>query len=190
MILVTERLLLREFVPGDWHAVFSYQLDPLYLRYYEWTVRTPEDVQEFVQGFIRQQQLRPRAKYQFAICSRASGLLIGNGGIRLAKPDDMQAEIGFELGPLHWGQGFATEAAQALIRFGFEDLHLHRIWARCVADNSRSANVLGKTGMRLEARLRENETFKGRWWDTLVFGILDLERQERLGSSRRGSEAG
>jgi len=188
MVLATERLLLREFVPGDWHTVLSYQLDPLYLRYYEWTERTPEDVQEFVQGFIWQQQACPRAKYQFAICSRASGLLIGNGGIRLVKPDDLQAEIGFELGPLHWGQGFATEAAQALIRFGFEDLHLHRIWARCVADNSRSANVLGKASMRLEARLRESEHFKGRFWDTLMFGILDFEWRERSCSLGRSLE--
>jgi RimJ/RimL family protein N-acetyltransferase len=62
-----------------------------------------------------------------------------------------------------------------LLRFGFQDLRLHRIWARCVADNLRSANVLRKAGLRLEARLREHEYFKGRWWDTLLFGILVAE---------------
>jgi RimJ/RimL family protein N-acetyltransferase len=175
MILETDRLLLREFVPDDRHAVWSYQRDPLYLQYYEWPDRTPEEVDYFVQGFIRQAQEEPRKVYQLAICSRATGTLVGNCGIRLAKPHDEQADMGFELGPSHWGLGFATEAARALLRFGFQDLRLHRIWARCVADNLRSANVLRKAGLRLEARLREHEYFKGRWWDTLLFGILVAE---------------
>ena len=43
MILTTERLILRDFVESDWEAVLAYEQNPLYLRYYEWTERTPED---------------------------------------------------------------------------------------------------------------------------------------------------
>ncbi len=60
MELTTERLILREFVYEDWPAVLAYQRDPRYLRYYEWTDRTSEDVQRFVQMFLDQQQAQPR----------------------------------------------------------------------------------------------------------------------------------
>ena len=55
MELTTERLILREYRESDWPDVLAYQSDPRYLRYYEWTERTPEAVQEFVQMFLAQQ---------------------------------------------------------------------------------------------------------------------------------------
>ena len=59
MQLVTERLLLREFVEGDWSAVLSYQQDPRYLLYYPWTERTEEDAREFVAMFLGWQREEP-----------------------------------------------------------------------------------------------------------------------------------
>ena len=61
------------------------------------------------------------------------------------------------------------------MRFGFAELHLHRIGAWCIAENVASARVLGKLGMREEGRQREKEYFKGRWWDTRLFAVLDHE---------------
>lgn len=175
MILTTERLVLREYEEGDWPAVLAYQSDPLYLRYYEWTERTPEAVREFVGMFLAQQQERPRVKYQIAVVLKATGQLIGSCGIRMRSPDAHEADIGYELDPKHWGQGYATEAARAVVELGFERFGLHRIWSWCIADNLGSARVLEKLGMRQEGRLRENEVFKGRWWDTLLYGILEHE---------------
>jgi RimJ/RimL family protein N-acetyltransferase len=86
-----------------------------------------------------------------------------------------QASIGYEIAPRYWGKGYATEAARAMVAFGFGELRLHRIWARCVADNVASYRVLEKVGMRREGCLREEEWIKGRWRDTLVYGILDHE---------------
>ena len=175
MELTTERLRLREFEPGDWPAVLAYQSDPRYLRYYEWTDRTPEAVKAFVQMFLAQQQEQPRLKFQLAVVLKSSGQLIGNCGIRLKSPDAQVGDIGYELSPKHWGHGYATEAARTIVTFGFTQLKLHRIEARCVAENVGSAHVLQKLGMQPEGRLRENEYFKGHWWDTLLFGILDYE---------------
>jgi RimJ/RimL family protein N-acetyltransferase len=62
-----------------------------------------------------------------------------------------------------------------MLAFGFERLDLHRIWAECVADNRASARVLEKLGMRREAHFRESGFFKGRWWDSLVYAMLDHE---------------
>jgi len=186
MILTTERLVLREFVEGDWAAVLAYQQNPLYLRYYEWSERTPEDAREFVRTFIEQQREEPRLKYQLGITLKGEGQLIGNCGIRLDSAGAREADMGYELDPRYWGQGYATEAAGAIVQFGFSQLKLHRIWSWCIAENIDSARVLEKIGMRQEGRLREKEHFKGRWWDVLLYGILAYEwhKQERsvLGS--------
>lgn len=175
MELITGRLILREFRKEDWAAVLAYQSDPRYLHYYEWTGRTPEEVQAFVGMFLRAQAAQPRTQFQLAITLKESRQHIGNCGIRKDSPDAHQADIGYELAPEHWGQGYATEAARAIIRFGFTALGVHRIWADCLADNTASAHVLTKIGMRQEGHLRETHYYKGRWWDTLLFGMLESE---------------
>lgn len=179
MILFTRRLQLREFDKDDWPAVLAYQSNPLYLRYYEQSERKPEEVRQFVQMFLSQQQEEPRLKYQLAMIHAETGQLIGNCGIRKQTPDADKADIGYELSPEFWGGGYAIEAASALVQFGFDQLGLHRIWSWCIADNLASARVLEKLGMRREGRLRENEYFKGRWWDTLLYGMLEHEWQAR-----------
>jgi RimJ/RimL family protein N-acetyltransferase len=153
MILATDRLLLREFVEKDWRAVLAYQSDRRYPKYYRRTHRTAEQVRDFVHGFIEWQGERPRTKYA----------------------DFRRANIGYEIAPAYWAKGYATEAARAILAFGFGELRLHRIWARCVAENVASYQVLEQVGMRREGRLREEEWMKGRWWDILVYGILDYE---------------
>ncbi len=179
MHLVTKRLILREFIENDWQAVLAYQRDSRYLQFYEWTERSEDDVRAFVRRFIEQQEELPRTKFQLAITLKTDGALIGNCGIRRNKPGDRVAEIGYELAPKHWKQGYATEAAHAIIAFGFEQLGLHRIEALCHAENAASAHVLEKLGMRLEARLHERELIKGHWADTLLYGILDREWLKR-----------
>jgi RimJ/RimL family protein N-acetyltransferase len=170
--LETERLILRDFVKDDWQSVLEYQTDPLYLRYNYWTERSPEDAQEFVGWFLDHQVQEPRTKYQLAVVLKANNQLIGNCGVRLEKAGDVEANIGYELNPSYWNQGYATEAANAIVDFGFLYFGVHRIWADLVADNIGSAHVLEKLGMKLEGRLREKVYFKGRWWDALIYAIL------------------
>jgi RimJ/RimL family protein N-acetyltransferase len=179
LTLTTERLLLRDFIKSDWEAVLVYQQDPLYLRYNEWTSRTAEEVRKFVQMFLDHQKQEPRIKFQFALTLKPSGQLIGNCGVRRESPDTREGDIGYELDPRYWGKGYATEAARAVLSFGFTQMNLHRITAWCVADNTASAHVLEKLGMRKEGRLREHQYFKGRWWDTLLYAILYDEWRAR-----------
>ena len=181
MQLITERLLLREFRATDWPAVLAYQSDPRYLRYYAWDTRTPDEVRAFVTRFMAQQEEQPRSKFQLAIELRAEARLIGNCGLRLEAAGARVGEIGYELAPAYWEQGYATEAARAMVTLGFADFQLHRISSYCIADNVASAHVLEKLGMRCEGRLRENVWMKGRWWDTLLYGILDREWTRRTG---------
>ena len=177
MKLETERLILRDFVKDDWQRVLEYQSDPLYLRYYEWTERTPEAVQDFVGWFLDHQKQNPRIKFQLAVTLKSNNQLIGNCGIRMDKADAFQADIGYELDPEHWNHGYASEAAHAIVDLGFNRFNLHRVWSWCIADNVASARVLEKLGMRREGHLRENEYYRGRWWDALMYGILSDEWQ-------------
>ncbi len=79
--------------------------------------------------------------FQLAIERKDDGRMIGNCGIRVNAPEHREANIGYELNPDAWGQGFATEAATAIVRFGFEELGLHRIWAEVNAENAGSVRV-------------------------------------------------
>jgi [ribosomal protein S5]-alanine N-acetyltransferase len=174
--LHTQRLLLREFEEDDRRAVLTYQRDPRFARFYPWAERTEADARSFVQAFLDQKGEVPRTRFQLAIT--LGDELIGSAGVRVSRPGVRIGDLGFELAPAHWGQGYATEAARAMLRFGFEVLGLHRVGAHCIAENTASARVLTKLGMCQEGRLREAEFFKDRWWDHLLFGILRREWEE------------
>jgi RimJ/RimL family protein N-acetyltransferase len=122
--------------------------------------------------FLDHQKQKPRIKFQFAVTLKPTGQLIGNCGVRRNTPETHEGDIGYELDPRFWGKGYATEAGRAVLDFGFSQLRLHRISAWCIAENSGSARVLEKLGMRQEGRLREHDYFKDRWWDILVYAIL------------------
>ncbi len=175
MDITTARLVLREIEIGDWPVVLAYQRDERYLRYYPWIDREEPQVREFVQMLVDLRFEQPRRKFQLAITLPHDGTLIGNCGIRRKPENEWEADIGYELSPEYWGRGYATEAARAVVAFGFADLGLHRVSSWCIADNLASAHVLEKVGMRQEGRLRENEHFKGRRWDTLLYGLLKHE---------------
>jgi ribosomal-protein-alanine N-acetyltransferase len=175
MILETNRLALREFVESDWKTVLDYQNDPRYLRFYPWQRRTEAEVRAFIQIFIEWQNYIKRYKFQWALTLKDSGQLIGNIGIRKENFSDHKADIGYEINPEFWGQGYASEAALAVRNFGFRKLGLHRIWAHCLEENRASRRVLEKIGLRLEGILREDEFFKERYWNTCLYAILITE---------------
>lgn len=119
MKLETERLILRDFVKEDWEAVLAYQSDPLYLRYNHWAERTPEAVQEFVGWFLNQQLQEPRIKFHLAVVLKSNNQLIGNCGVGMDTFKTVEAALDYELDPKHWNYGYATEAAHAMVDFGF-----------------------------------------------------------------------
>ncbi len=175
MQIETTRLILREFREDDWVDVLGYWNDPSYQRYYPDIEDRASVVRDLVTTFVASQSAEPRRIWQLAMSDASDGRLIGNCGIRVNNPDIGEANIGYELNPGYWGRGYATEAATAIVRFGFESLDLHRIWAECVADNTGSSRVLEKLGMRREAHFREHQYYRGRWWDTLIYAVLAHE---------------
>jgi RimJ/RimL family protein N-acetyltransferase len=126
--------------------------------------------------FLANQAEQPRIKFQLAVTLKSSGELIGNCGIRKDFASAHEADIGYELSPDHWGRGCATEAASAILRFGFTELRVHRSGPG-VCENTAS-RACRENRHATEGRLRDKEFFKDRWWDTLLFAILEDEWRE------------
>lgn len=102
-----------------------------------------------------------------------SNQFIGLIGINLGKEKYRNAEVWFKLHPNFWNRGFATEALQRLLTFGFEDLKLHRIEAGCAVGNLGSISVLEKVGMKREAHTRKLLPLKSGWSDNYGYAILE-----------------
>lgn len=103
------------------------------------------------------------------------------GGISLSVlPEHSRGELGYWIATDHWGSGYATEAARAMMAFGFADLRLHRIQARHFTRNPASGRVIQKLGMRFEGVNRGAYFRWGRFEDAAVYAILAEEWQTRL----------
>jgi RimJ/RimL family protein N-acetyltransferase len=109
------------------------------------------------------------------VVRRDDDLLLGDIMIRLRSREHRQAEVGFCFHPDHQGQGYASEAARAMLRLAFEAGGMHRVFGSADARNTASAALMARLGMRQEAHLRESEVFKGEWGDEVVFAILEDE---------------
>lgn len=172
MLIRTPRLILREFTADDWRAMHAYQQDPAYLRFYDRERVDEDDARALVGAFVGWQAEEPRARVQLAVTRAETGEVIGNVGLRRESADAPLADMGYELAPAHWGRGYATEAARALLDWGFVQGRLARVHAHCIAENAASAGVLRKLGFREEGRLRAHQWIRGQPHDVLLFGIL------------------
>jgi ribosomal-protein-alanine N-acetyltransferase len=169
----TPRLALRALRPDDEEAVFGLLADERVVRYMLFPVFTREQAREFVTRSRDQSGAGAPAHVVLAIAARGGGPLLGICGLVLRPVEE--GEAWYLLRPDLWGQGMATEAARALVDYGFWDLRLHRIWASCLPDNPASARVLEKTGFRREGYLRKNLRVHGVWRDSYLYGLLAEE---------------
>jgi len=101
--------------------------------------------------------------------------LIGCVGLRDVDPEHSEAELGFWIGKDWWGQGYAREAARAVIQFGFESLNLNRIVAHHMARNPASGRVLLAAGMQREGLLRQRVLKWGEYEDVVLYAVLRHE---------------
>ena len=177
--LVSERLVLREYREGDWQAIHRYATDPEVCRFMTWGPNTQEETKAHVSRCMEEAEERPRRKFGLVVTRKADGELIGACGLAVGNPGQREGWIGYVFAREHWGQGYATGAARLLVRFGFEELRLHRIFATCDPENRASARVLEKAGMQLEGRQRSDLFVKGRWRDSLFYAILENDVRPR-----------
>ncbi|MBA9075659.1 GNAT family N-acetyltransferase [Rufibacter quisquiliarum] len=178
MELSTPRLLLREFQENDWHFTHLYESQESVMRYQTSHVRSSQESRDYLLQCMAEAREDPRTLFDLAVVLKSTNMLIGRVGMKIDY-DAEEAALWYLLNPTYWNKGYTTEAARALIEYGFEELHLHRFWADCDPRNVGSYRVMEKLGMRREAHFKENIFIKGEWCDSLVYALLDHEWQHR-----------
>jgi [ribosomal protein S5]-alanine N-acetyltransferase len=111
----------------------------------------------------------------FAMQSKLDGNLVGTIGLRDIDAEHSQAELGFWVAVECWGQGYAAEAARAVVGYGFEQLGLNRIYAHHMVRNPASGRVLAKVGMKQEGLLRQRVRKWGVFEDVVLLAALRQE---------------
>ena len=171
--LVTARLLLRPYSLSDVPALVCLAGAR---EVAATTLRIPHPyTEQDARDFIAKYQSEAGPEKRFAITLRADGELCGGVGLRV-DPSHQHAELGYWLGLPFWGRGYATEAARAMLDYGFEVLNLHRIYASYFAHNDPSGGVLRKIGMRYEGCLRAHICKWGTFHDLECYGLLRTDR--------------
>ncbi|WP_245304137.1 GNAT family N-acetyltransferase [Hoeflea olei] len=178
--LDTARLRLRPFSSADVDAVHAYHRLDAVARFQFWEPRTREEVATEVDDWVRQHMAAQGEDCAvFAVTLKQDGTLIGDMVLFFRDREARQGEIGFTFHPGFGGQGYATEAARAVLGFGFGPCGLHRIFGRCDARNAASWRLMERLGMRREAHFREHALFKGEWDQEYYYALLAREWAEQ-----------
>jgi len=117
---------------------------------------------------------RQPGELRLGIRLQEDGKFCGGMGLH-PQPQHRSAELGYWIGMPYWGNGYATEAASAVVRYGFERLNLNRIFAHHFKRNPASGRVLQKIGMKHEGCLRQAVTKWGELIDLEMYAILREE---------------
>jgi [ribosomal protein S5]-alanine N-acetyltransferase len=133
---------------------------------------TEDDARSFIATCQHEAQRGPITR--FAITRTEDGQFCGGIGLRM-EDDHRRAELGYWLGVPFWGNGYASEAARAMIDYGFDKLHLNRIYASYVTHNVASGRILQKIGMRYEGCLRNHIRKWDKYYDLECYGMLKTD---------------
>lgn len=174
--LRTARLRLRPFTAADADALYGLHSNARVLRYWDsppWQDRAR--AQRFIEVCRQMEQEGTGAR--LAIERAAEGAFIGWCALMQWNAEHRSATMGYVLHDTAWGQGFATEAAGALLQWAFDTLDLNRVQAQTDTRNAASSRVLEKLGFAREGRLREDCIVDGEVSDSWVYGLLRREWQ-------------
>jgi len=165
--LPTVRLLLRPFELTDVDDVWAYASDSEVARYRPLPdPYTRNDATEFVHRQMRTDWSR---NPEFAI---VYGQQVVGGTSLHVNPEHETGELGYLLGRCWWGQGLATEAARALVDWGFRHFRLHKVYARAHVDNTRSWRVMERLGMTREGVLRGHWKMRDEHVDLVYYAVF------------------
>lgn len=170
----TERLLLRMHRPDDLEPLLAYYSDPDVARYIPWQPWSRTDAEEHLGRRVERSGLGGPDDV-LSLVVEHEGRVVGDVVLWPADDTHERGEIGWAFHPAVAGQGFATEAARALVDIAFASYGMRRVFAQMDARNVTSARVCERLGMTREAHLREDIWAKGEWIDNVVYGLLASE---------------
>ena len=177
MILHTERLILRPFEEKDAKSLYEYAKDPDIGPIAGWPPhKSVEETRQIIKNVLSE-------KESYAVCLKLDNIAIGaielklNGHTDMTKKDD-ECELGYWIGKPFWGQGLIPEAAKEIIRHGFENLSMKKIWCGYYDGNNKSKRVQEKCGFKYKY---SNENAKCSMLNEIRTEIIScITKQERL----------
>jgi [ribosomal protein S5]-alanine N-acetyltransferase len=175
MELFTPHLTLREFRESDLDDMCIYMTDPETQRYEHTPPLTREEIQLRIQKSIEAQPVNPRTRFDMALTCSPEDRVIGHVSLSLIDLRIREWEIGWAVNRQYWCQGYASEAALALLHLAFTQMNAHRVIAFCHVNNAASVRVMEKIGMQFEGRLREVRWLNERWYNENVYAILEKD---------------
>lgn len=169
--LETERLILRQLAATDAQDSFLFLSDEETMRYYDPAPMTQieqaeKSIERHRRRFAQHEALR------WGIILKGENRVIGNCGYSW-DVDNRNAALSYILSKHYWNKGIMTEALTAIIQFGFEHIHLHRIEAQVAYPNLASARLLEKLGFQEEGRLRDRQYANGQFVDEIMFALIN-----------------
>ena len=173
----TSRLLIRRFQERDYRSLFEYLSNPIIYRFEPGEPISLEEAKELALK-------RARGSDFWAVILKRTQELVGHLFFKQTEPEAFFTwELGYIFNPRFHNQGYATEAAQALVHSGFQYFGVHRVVAHCNPENVASWRVLEKIGMRREGLFRKNVFFRKDvdgsplWVDSFEYAILKEDLQ-------------
>ena len=175
----TERLILRRFEYSDCDAVFKNWAsdEQVQMMYSEPTYRTKEEVNGLLDKYICNYEREDY--YRWAVIDKEAGECIGQIAYFLVDSKNHFAEIEYCIGAEFQGRGYATEAAKAVIAYGFDKMNLHKVQICTKAINAKSKRVIEKCGLTYEGTLRDYFYMDGQYVGRLYFSLLREEYENR-----------
>jgi [ribosomal protein S5]-alanine N-acetyltransferase len=169
--LETERLLLRRLAATDVKEIRELRGNSETMKFIPRPLVT-SDEEALAHFKLIDDKIEKNEGINWAITLKGNPKLIGIIGHYRIQPENHRCEIGYMILPQYNGQGIVTEAIKVVLEYGFEDLKMHSIEAVIDPDNVASERVLQKNGFVKEAHIKENEYYNGKFWDTVIYSIL------------------
>jgi ribosomal-protein-alanine N-acetyltransferase len=172
--LETSRLILRPLVDDDIEFVFRHFSDPDVTKYLLDNPPLAErsEAQELIDFYKAPTGTKPT---RWCVVSKRDDRAIGTCGYHNWSARNRRAEIGYDLSPDAWGQGFMSEALGAAIDYGFNHMNLNRIEALVYPENVRSVRLLERLGFQVDGVLRDYFFHDGKFYDHQLFSLLRRE---------------
>lgn len=171
-MITTNRLILRLFQETDASIVtklcnnYNIYKNTLYLPF----PYSISDALSWMKAHL--DNYNSNTSYEFAITDKESGDLYG--AIALSNNQKFkQGELAYWVGEAYWGRGYATEAAQAMVQFAFDEKNFHKVFARYFGSNPASGKVMEKIGMKKEGILIDHVIKDDRYEDLVYYGIVN-----------------
>lgn len=171
----TERLVLEDLTAADLPDISRIAKDRDLMKYVLLWLENDEQIEAFLKDAIDEAAKERRTDYVLAAREPATGEFAGLTFIEIDRELTRTAEVGIVLLPEYCKNGYGSEILSAFLKFGFDELGMHRVYGKCDELNIASARLMEKCGLVYEGTLREHVWLRDHWRSTRYYGMLEGE---------------